>query len=117
MKVSDSSTYLEAAALKGDVPVTIEGVRPIGDKDIGTDGRPMNPKNIVITYKGAKKAHVACRTTQKQIRAALGGGAAWDDTQDWVGKQITLYPTTCNAFGNKNTPCIRVKVPSVGAVK
>jgi hypothetical protein len=122
VKVSDSSTYLEAAALKGEVTVTIEAVRPIGKDDKGLDGRPMNKKNVVITYKGATKPHVACRTAQKQIRAALaaehgGGENAWDDQERWIGKQITLFTTTCNAFGNPNTPCIRVRVPSVGGVK
>lgn len=122
MKVSDSSTYLEAAALKGEVTVTIESVRPIGKDDKGLDGRPMNKKNVVITYKSATKPHVVCRTAQKQIRAALaaefgGGDHAWDDTEKWTGKKITIYPTTCNAFGNPNTACIRVRVPDVGGVK
>lgn len=122
MKVSDSSTYLEAAALKGDVTVTMESVRPIGKDDKGSDGRMMNKKNVVITYKNATKPHVVCRTAQKQIRAALaselgGGEHDWDDTEKWIGKQITIFPTTCNAFGNPNTPCIRVKVPTVGGVK
>ncbi len=119
MKVSDSSTYLEAGALKGDVSVTIQSVRPIGKDDKGSDGRQMDKKNVVITYKGATKDHVACRTTQKQIRAALAAehGGHWDDIDTWSGKSITLYPTTCNAFGNPKTPCIRVKVPSVGGVE
>lgn len=37
--------------------------------------------------------------------AKLYGVAA----EGWPGKRITLYPTTCNAFGNKETPCIRVR--------
>lgn len=49
MKVSDSSTYLEAAALKGGIQIRIESVRPIGKDDKGLDGRPMNKKNVVIT--------------------------------------------------------------------
>lgn len=122
MKVSDSSTYLEAAALKGEIQVRIESVRPIGKDDKGLDGRPMNKKNVVITYEKATKPHVVCRTAQKQIRAALaaefgGGEHDWDETDQWIGKRITLFPTTCNAFGNPLTPCIRVKVPSVGGVK
>lgn len=122
MKVSDSSTYLESAALKGEVSVTIESVRPIGKDDKGSDGRQMNKKNVVVTYKGATKPHVVCRTAQKQIRFALagefGGGIHdWDDTEKWIGKKITIYPTTCNAFGNPETPCIRVKILTAGGVK
>lgn len=105
MKISDKSTYLEAAALTGDTVVTIESVRDPGPKDIGTDGRQIPDKNIILRYKGATKEHIACRTVQKQIRHITGQ----DDTATWPGQQITLYPTTCNAFGNKHTPCIRVR--------
>jgi hypothetical protein len=28
---------------------------------------------------------------------------------DWIGKEIQVYRTTCNAFGDKNCPCIRVR--------
>jgi len=104
MKVSDTSTYLEAAALEGEITLTIEAVRQPGGKDIGTDGRPLGEKAVIIAYKGAKKQHVACRTVQKQIRALYG-----NDTDNWIGKKIILFPTTCNAFGNPKTPCIRVK--------
>jgi len=54
------------------------------------------------------------KTNAKRIRDQLGLG---DTMEDWIGHEITIYPTTCNAFGNPNTPCIRVKVPSVGGVK
>lgn len=104
MKVSDTSTYLEAAALEKELTLTIKDVRQPGQKDIGTDGRPLGAKSVIIAYEGAKKEHVACRTVQKQIRALYG-----NDTEGWKGKKITLFPTTCNAFGNPKTPCIRVK--------
>ena len=110
MKVSESSTYLETAALNGkDVTVTIAAVRrPLQsgkDKDVGLDGRPISEKALIISYEGKQKEHVVCRTAQKQIRNLLGS----DDTAEWIGKKITLYPTTCKAFGDPNTPCIRVR--------
>jgi hypothetical protein len=105
MKVSDTATYLETEALEGkDVTVTIESVRPTSPKDIGKDGKKMSEKSVIISYKGAKKEHVACRTVQKQIRNLYG-----NDTSNWIGKKITLFPDTCNAFGNPKTPCIRVR--------
>lgn len=110
MKVSDKSTYLEAAALEGDVTVTIESVRDPGPKDVGTDGRAIDPKNVIIRYKGAKKEHIACRTVQKQIRHITGE----DDMTKWTGQKITLYRHILpKCFGEKNVPCIRVRGKSL----
>jgi len=103
MKVSDTSIYLEAAAIEKDCPVTIKSVRAIGAKDIGTDGKPMSEKSMVISYEGASKEHVACRTVQKQIRAIHG-----NDADKWAGKKIILYQDSCQAFGKK-VQCIRVR--------
>lgn len=105
MKVSDTSTFLETAALEGkDVTVTIESARSPGKDDKGLDGRAFNPSAMILRYKGKSKEHVCCRTVQKQIRRIHG-----NDTKNWIGKQITLYPTTCKAFGDPKTPCIRVR--------
>jgi hypothetical protein len=105
MKVSDTSTYLETEALGGkDLTLTISAARFPSDKDIGTDGRKLGEKSVILAYKGAKKEHVVCRTAQKQIRLIHG-----NDITQWIGKEITIYPTTCNAFGKKDTPCIRVR--------
>lgn len=105
MKVSDTATYLETEALEGkDWTLTIESVRRPGEKDLGTDGRKLSDKSVIIRYKGASKEHVACRTVQKQIRALYG-----NDMTAWSGKKIVLFPTTCPAFGNPKTPCIRVR--------
>lgn len=31
------------------------------------------------------------------------------ETEDWIGKEVTLYPTQCYAFGDIK-PCIRIRV-------
>ena len=31
------------------------------------------------------------------------------NTDNWVGKEVKLVPTTCAAFGNPNTPCVRIE--------
>ena len=103
MKVSDTSQYLEALAIEGEITVTIAGVRAPGNQDKGTDGKPIPEKNMILSYKGAKKEHICCRTVQKQIRAIHG-----NDTTTWPGKKITLWQTTCKAFG-ETVPCIRVR--------
>lgn len=103
LKVSDTSTYLEAAAIEGDVSVVIAGVRSPGEKDKGTDGKQIPDKNLILSYEKAKKEHVCCRTVQKQIRGLYG-----NDTAGWIGKKIILYRDSCMAFGKK-TACIRVR--------
>jgi len=103
MKVSDTSIYLEAAAIEKDTTVTISGVRGPTQQDKGTDGKMIPEKNLILAYKGAKKEHICCRTVQKQIRNLYG-----NDTAGWIGKKITLFQDSCMAFGKK-TACIRVR--------
>ena len=103
MKVSDTSIYLEAAAIEKDTTVTISAVRGPNQQDKGTDGKMIPEKNLIIAYKGAKKEHICCRTVQKQIRNLYG-----NDTAGWIGKKITLFQDSCMAFGKK-TACIRVR--------
>ncbi len=57
-------------------------------------------------------ALVLNRTNAKTIKALYG-----KDTSEWIGKRITIYPTTCSSFG-KTVDCIRIEaeVPS-GAAK
>lgn len=47
------------------------------------------------------------KTCVKALAKLYGG-----ETNDWISKPVTLFPTTCDAFGKKNTPCIRIKAPS-----
>lgn len=106
IKVSDTSLYLETEALEGrERTLTIAKVRQPKNTEKGRDGRPLNSSALILTYEKATKEHICCRTVQKQIRQLHG-----NDTAGWIGKQITIYPTTCKAFGDDNTPCIRVKV-------
>jgi hypothetical protein len=94
------SNYVSAPDLKGkDFTVTIARVEretlktTKGDED-----------KWVVTFKEAKKKLVLNKTNAKAIAKALGISEA----SDWPGHQITLYPTTCQAFGAV-TDCIRVR--------
>jgi hypothetical protein len=114
MKVSEEfpSQYLEAADLRGrEVTVTITKSEK-HDGVTGRDGRKFDAK--VIYFEGKKKGMCLNKTNARRIRDVYGYG---DDSDNWKGKEITLYPTTCNAFGNPKTPCIRVKIELAGGVK
>ena len=102
--------YLSAADLRGrDVPMTI--ARVIMD-DLKTD-RGTEKKPVILFEELEKKRArgetcphkwVLNKTCAKSIAKAIG---TWE-TDEWVGKRIALFPTTCLAFGQQ-VDCIRVR--------
>ena len=101
--------FLEAGDLDGkDVTLAIKLVREPGPDDKGVDGKPMD-KPIVV-FEKARKEWVLNKTNARTIRLLYG-----DKFESWKGKTITLYPTTCRAFG-ETVACIRVRCgnPSTG---
>lgn len=128
MKVSEvyPSNFISAGDLDGkELRLTIERVED-KNKVKREDGTPID--RIVIYFKGTPRGFVAGKTSARTIRLEHG-----NDMENWVGKQITIYPTTtkiAKAWAEKSgvpvledhgksvtVPCIRVKVPSVGGVK
>src|SRR5262245_36090479 len=70
-----------------------------------------NPKGeeqrkVVLYFKGAKKA-LPLNLTNFDAVATIAGG---DETNDWPGTRIELYPTT-TMMGGKITDCIRIRRP------
>jgi hypothetical protein len=61
---------------------------------------------LTLGFEGAKKQWVLTAKTQLNTIAKVLGTVK---ANEWVGKFITIYPTTCSAFGDSNTPCIRVR--------
>lgn len=53
---------------------------------------------------GAKEKRLVLNKTNALVIAKIYGYEA----DDWRGKRITLYPTTCDAFGEQKD-CIRVR--------
>lgn len=95
------SKYLKAEDLNGrDVTVTISKVKmeSIGQND--DEG-----EKLVIYFEGKQKGMVCNRTNANKISSAYG-----DETDDWVGCQITLYETEVE-FSGRSVPAIRVKIP------
>ena len=98
MRASDlcPAPHLEAGELDGDTVVTIERV----DFDVVGEEKE---KRGVIFYRGVTRSHVLNRTNLKRIIALHGA-----DTDDWIGKEITLYPSETD-FGGRVVACIRVR--------
>lgn len=91
------SEYLKASDLQGrTVKAVISNVEM---KDIGSDHKP------VLYFKGKEKGLVLNKTNANTIALVYG-----DDTQDWDGGEVELYPTRVD-FQGRQVDAIRVKIP------
>lgn len=101
MKIWDCfpSKYVASEDLKGqDVTVTIADVRVEELRsEKGTERKP------VVYFAGMTKGLVLNVANTETIVSMLT-----DDTDLWIGRAITLFPTQTN-FGKKVVPCIRVR--------
>jgi len=88
--------HLEAADFDGDTVLTIKAVdfAEVGDEKV---------MKGVVYFSELKRGLVLNRTNLKRIIAQHG-----TDTDDWVGKKITLYPSETD-FGGKTVDCIRIR--------
>jgi hypothetical protein len=87
---------LKAADLQGTEPtVTIAAVEA---------KKFDNGNKLILKFVGKKKALVANKTNSKRIAMMYG-----NDTDDWVGKPITLYVDIVD-FQGEPTEAIRVRV-------
>jgi hypothetical protein len=94
--------YIFAFDLQGkNVNVTIDKITA------GELHDPRNPKKKAkkpVCYFVGKEKPLALNSVNCKTIAAMYG----NDTENWRGKAITLYPTTCEAFG-ETVECIRVR--------
>lgn len=101
--------YMYAFDLQGkDCTVTIEKV---SQGELTALGGRKSKKPLCFFREGREKKPLALNSTNCKTIAALYG----NDTADWIGKRITIYPTTTTMAGD-TVDCIRVR-PSVPAGK
>lgn len=92
--------FLYAFHLQGrDVTVEIEKVTggKLKDKEGKESRKPF------VYFKGKQKPLALNKTNGAAIAAMYG-----KETNGWVGKLVTLYPTTTNAFGAVHD-CVRIR--------
>lgn len=91
------SPHLEAADLAGkDTVVTIKSV---GFSLVGQD----KVNKGTVCFEEFDRAMVINRTNLKRVIGLYGS-----ETDSWVGKKITLYPSETD-FQGKTVPCLRVR--------
>ncbi len=100
MNIHDAfpSKYLKTGDLKGrDVVVTIESVEMI---NLGNG----QGRKLAIQFRGKDKLFIVNKTNANAIAKLLNSG----QMENWVGQQITLYPTETE-FQGEPVECIRVR--------
>jgi hypothetical protein len=101
MKMSDlfPSKYVKAADLQGrTVTLTIKGLA-VEEMGHGSE----KERKPVVYFEKAIKGLVLNRTNAMIIAHLYG-----DESDDWRGKRIAIYPTKVRAFGSMQD-CIRVR--------
>jgi len=95
------SIYLKAAELNGkEFVLTIKDVTV----DVLMTVKGKTDPKYILTFAETVKMFVLNKTNARAIAKALNEPRA----VKWPGHKITLYPATCEAFG-ETTDCIRVK--------
>jgi len=104
-KLMFPSMWLTSEDLGGrEATVTIAGIEMQSLKREG--GGPESKP--VMSFAGKKKRLVLNKTNARAIAAIHGSNA-----DKWRGQQITIYPSTCEAFGETVT-CIRIRPKANG---
>ena len=112
MKMNDvfPSKYLKADDLEdGDLTLTIRNEDPVTHEEFTQKGKPTPDNKPVLHFKERdSKPLVLNKTNWKTIGQALGS----DDSDDWCGRQITLFATEVESFGEMTMAIrIRLKAP------
>jgi hypothetical protein len=95
------SDYVKAAELKGkDVTLTIAGVFI----DTVFVGKGKKKRGMFLTFEKTEKK-LGLNVTNRDTIASLHGIEA----RNWVGKRITIYPTTTTDAKGNVVDCIRIR--------
>ena len=96
----DKSRYLRAEDIKRDTKFRIKAVT---EEVLEKDGKAE--KKLVVWFTNDERGLVLNKTNNRTIRGAFG-----DDTANWIGKIIILFPMMTDLRG-KMTPALRVRIP------
>jgi len=103
MKVTEAfkGNFIEALHLgENDATMTIASVDNPGT--VKSADKKLIDKPIV-RFTGTDKGFILNKTNARAIGLAHG-----NEMDGWAGKKITIYATTCEAFGD-TVPCVRVR--------
>ena len=98
------SKYLKASDLNGK-PITLTIATAALEQMKTLDGKEQT--KTVLSFKGTKKTLPLNVTNWDAVALATGE----DDSDNWPGHNIELYPTTTSMQG-KSMECIRIRAPA-----
>ena len=103
VSISESfpSKYVKASDLKGQNVIVVIG--QVTFERIGTNDKDDKP---VLYFQGKSKGMVLNKTNATNIAHLYG-----DDTDDWAGREIVLFPAMVD-FQGKTVEAIRVRPPA-----
>ncbi len=95
MKVSEEypSKYLSGFDLPHPITVTIDKLEP---ELLNKPGERGPVKTWILFLRDKKKGIILSKFLARQIAALLG-----DDTDQWIGKQISIYPEPMKVAGRE----------------
>jgi hypothetical protein len=96
----DQSRFFRAEDLQEEKLLKIKGVT----EEMAGQGADQSQK-LVVWFSNSKKGLVLNRTNNRTIRGAYG-----DDTADWAGKIIALFPTQAE-FRGRMVGALRIRIP------
>jgi len=97
------SKYLKCADLKAKPRVVEIENAPV---ETLKNAKGEEQRKVVLYFKGAKKALPLNLTNFDAVMDIAGS----DETNDWRGTKVELFPTT-TMMGGKVTDCIRIRPP------
>jgi hypothetical protein len=96
----DQSKFFRAEDLTEEKTLRIKSVT----EEMVGQGADQSPK-LVVWFSNSKKGLALNRTNNRAIRGAYG-----DDTADWTGKPIVVFPTKAD-FRGRLVGALRVRIP------
>lgn len=110
IRASFKSTYLKASDIpEGQfVPVTIDRVE---EANMAQEGHPADVKPVMF-FTGKEKGMVLNKTNSEAIAAKYGY-----ETEDWIGKRVSLYITATNTPDGKPCMGLRISIPTQKPIK
>lgn len=84
--------------------LTIKGIVP--PNTIKAANKQMVDK-VCLQFEEASKILAVNTTNERLLKMACGSAKS----DNWVGKKVTFYPVSVDAFGQTNVPALRVRLP------
>lgn len=101
--ILSDAEHLYAEDLGGkEVTLTVDRVEK---EEVKGGGSGRSGKKYTFHFRETPKGWIPGIGVRRQICGALGT----TDRKAMPGARLTLYPTTCDAFGQRDVPCIRLR--------